>query len=488
MAGSFVAGAAVGGVAVAASQTAVGPAVTQTVTETLTESVRPSVGDLDAFRSALERDGFIVQEGKLELFDIIRMKDAGLIPSCWGNNPSTPYMVHKLPIAPGQTVPNHISDAPINPINKGLWGDWRLRPDEAIVLVGRTPPAASYFSYRSYLAARYFGNVFRRIFASLGDTQNHLTIRTGGTPNGAEGNPFDQETIIVTTADKGIDDRVRKAAQSAGYSPAIMNTDVIPSGLVKMGLEEKADSFVFIHRFAFFQDEDAGNAYMKNPGAVVFRLTPKEPSPLLPYEVQQLRVRGTGNTMELDLMGTLNDLRQAIIAKYSTFSPTELKTSIWLLEGFDGIQREIDVIGENRDTTYLWTDRFTLKDDPNEFLIVYGVNHAATGKVVYSNFGVYGSDILNGVGAVASQSLIGTAEDYIPGHPAAKYLYAWKVARRCQGDPRCLEVPWGIGAAGIDLDKECYVGFRAYVEKETKVGPFWSEILYDRTIKFSPSK
>jgi len=257
---------------------------------------------------------------------------------------------------------------------------------------------------------------------------------------------------------------------------------------LKMGLEEKADSFAFIHRFAFFQDEDAGNAYMKNPRAVVFRLTPKEPASFLPYEVQQLRVRGTGNTMELDLMGALNDLRQAIIAKYSTLNPTELKTSIWLLEGFDGIQREIDVIGENRDTTYLWTDRFTLKDDPNEFLIVYGINHAATGKVVYSNFGVYGSDILNGVGAVASQSLSGTAEDYIPGHPAAKYLYAWKVARRSQGDPRCLEVPWGIGAAGIDLDKECYVGFRAYVEKETKVGPFWSEILYDRTIKFSPSK
>lgn len=46
----------------------------------------------------------------------------------------------------------------------------------------------------------------------------------------------------------------------------------------------------------------------------------------------------------------------------------------------------------------------------------------------------------------------------------------------------------GIGAAGIDLDQEAFVGFRAYVEKETKVGPFWSEIftLYDRVIKFSP--
>jgi hypothetical protein len=48
-------------------------------------------------------------------------------------------------------------------------------------------------------------------------------------------------------------------------------------------------------------------------------------------------------------------------------------------------------------------------------------------------------------------------------------------------------VPWRIGAAGIDLEKECFVRFRAYVEKETKVGPFWSEIIYDRAVKFSPA-
>jgi len=489
VAGSFAAGAVIAGAAVAANQPAKGLGVTEITTTTITET-KPVLGsgDISAFRAALERDGFIVQEGKFEVFDIIKMYDAGFIPMCWGNNPSTPYMVAKLPLAPGQTVPNTLSDVVINPTNKGLWNDWRLRPDEAMVFVGRTPPAVSYFSYRSYLGLRYFPNEgrSRRIFASLGDTLNHLTIKTSGTPNGGDGNPFNQETMIVTTADKGIDERVRLAAQAGGYSPAIMNTDVLPSGLLNMGLKKEDDDFVFIHRIAFFQDEDAGDAYMKNPGAVVFRLTPKEPAPLLPYGVQPLRVRGTGNTMELDLFGAVKDLRQAILAKYKDLDATELNTSIWLLEGFDAIQRGVDAIGENRDTTYLSSERFTLNDDPNEFLIVYGVNHAATGKVTYSNFGIYGADIVNGIGAVANQSLLGTAEEYIPGHPEAKYLYVWKVARRSRGDPRCLEVPWSIGAAGIDLDKECFVGSRAYVEKDTKVGPFWSEILYDRVIKFGP--
>jgi len=42
-----------------------------------------------------------------------------------------------------------------------------------------------------------------------------------------------------------------------------------------------------------------------------------------------------------------------------------------------------------------------------------------------------------------------------------------------------------MGGAGIELDKEAFVGFRAYLEKETKVGPFWSELLYDRVIRYS---
>jgi hypothetical protein len=41
-------------------------------------------------------------------------------------------------------------------------------------------------------------------------------IKTEGTPDGQPGNPFNQTTVIITTADKGIDQRIRAAAQSAG--------------------------------------------------------------------------------------------------------------------------------------------------------------------------------------------------------------------------------------------------------------------------------
>jgi len=442
-----------------------------------------SYQQIAALREALEREGFLVQEGKFESFDVLRIFDAGLIPSCWGNNPTTPYLVYKIPMAPGQTALNYISDAAIIPENEGLWGDYRLRPDEAIIFIGKTPPEVKYFSFVSYLVNRYYPKEggTRRIFASLGDTLNHLTIKTSGTPD----DPFEKDTIIITTADRDIDARIRELASQAGYAPDIINTAVIPFPLVKMGLEPEDDTFLFSLRVALFADKAKGEQYVENTPGIVWRLTPQFSAPADPFPVPPLRVRGTGDTSELNLMGAVNDLREAILEKYSGYQADDIDVSLWVLEGYDAIQRGVDVLGENRDTIYLKSSSFTLADDPDDFAILYGVNHGVTGKVVYSNIAVYGAEYLNGVAAVVDQQLIGTAEEFLPNRPEAKYLYVWKVARRANGDAQCLEVPWVSGGAGIALDQEVLIGYRAYLEEATKVGPSWSEILYDRVIHFT---
>ena len=440
--------------------------------------------DIEVFRAALEDDGFIVQEGKLGYIDLIELYNLGVTTDCTANNPSTPYLTYFLPAVPGEMTKNLVTDAPLNPEHQGLWVTNRLRPDEAVIYIGKTPPACSYFSYRSYLQHRFFpeeGN-YKRIFADLGDTLNNLTIKT----DGGEEDPFDRNTIIVTTADKGIDERVRTAAQSAGYSPSIINTDVIPSTLVRMGLDEEADTFSWAIRAAFFHDKEAGKRFVEDPPALLLRVTPKDPVQLDPYEVPPLRVRGTGKT-ELNLMGALKDLREAILKKHAGLEVREMVTSVWLYEGYDAIQRGIDVLGPNRDAIYLRTEPFILQDDPSEFVILYGVNHAVTGKATYSSCSVYGEKILNGVGAVASPELVGTAEDYLPGHPEAKYLYVWKISRSDADDAHTLKVPWDVKAYGVELQEEAFIGFRMYLEPATKVGPIWSEIIYDRAIHFSPN-
>jgi hypothetical protein len=82
----------------------------------------------------------------------------------------------------------------------------------------------------------------------------------------------------------------------------------------------------------------------------------------------------------------------------------------------------------------------------------------------------------------------GTAEAYLPDNPNAKYLYVYKIARHANGDPHCFEVPTGPGGYGIGLDQPLFIGWRSYLEKATKTGPSFSEIVYDRAIKFDPKE
>ena len=205
-------------------------------------------------------------------------------------------------------------------------------------------------------------------------------------------------------------------------------------------------------------------------------------------------------------------LRNAILNKYSGLNATELPTSMTVPIGSDAIQRGIDAVGPNNDACYLWSANqtvssptppfpnltqyyefsrnppITLGNDTNEFIIVYGINHVATGKATYSNFGVYGADVWNGVGAVEDPDFNGTAEEYLPDNPNAKYLYVYKIARHANGDPHCFEVPYGVGAYGIELDQPLSIIWRIYLEKATKTGPSYSEIVYDRAIKFDSKK
>ena len=142
---------------------------------------------------------------------------------------------------------------------------------------------------------RTYGNETRWIFANLGDTVNNLVIKTEGTPNGSPGNPFNQTTMVVTTADKGIDQRIRAAAQSAGYSDGIINTQVLPSAMLNMGVENNSDTFAVYIRPSLFEDKQAGDDYINNTPATVFRITPNESTKLDPYNYARAKGPWNGN-------------------------------------------------------------------------------------------------------------------------------------------------------------------------------------------------
>lgn len=447
-----------------------------------------SAGDL---KDALEKGGFTVQEGKLTPADIFKMVEAGIFANANYQNAGAAYFVPMLPPAPGQSAPCYFSDAAIQPADQGLFIDYRIQPDEAIVLVGKTPPKCQYFGYDADLVTRWSPQAGKPviIFGNYADPINPLTIKTDGPAD----DPYGRNTMIIMTADKGVDASIKESAAGVGYSSDIINDYPIPSQILKLGLDQGSDTLALLNRFAYPADEQAGKDYTANPMMSVFRVTPKKSPKPDRYEMPEARVRGTGDFKELELTDAVEQLHQAILKKYQNFTVQEQVTSPSSggADGSDGlvaIQQMQDVFGPGRDALYLRTTEFTLVNDPNEFVIVYGVNHAATDKATYSSLSVYGTQQLNGVASAWNGQYGGTAEEYLPGNPDAKYLYVWKVARNSNGDAHATAVPYNQGIYGIDLDQPMFIGFRSYMEPKTKTGPIASELYLDRAIKFSKSQ
>ncbi len=477
------------------------------------------------FTSVLEDRGFIVQRGELRYVDILKLCSEGIVDSCMGNNANSPYAVCLLPPAPNQDPsrgqdppsgynPDNLDNYPANIDFIAPGGTYKLRPDEAIVFIGKTPPPARYFSFQSYLGfvqnkvkkdySEYFttGNddtgFYHRIFAGLGDSINKFNICTDNTPQGKGGDPSNSSTILITSAAQDVNDQIRDALTSAGYSPNIINNDNIPMELVNMGLEKGKDTFLFVMRAALWAEKYVGDAYINNLDRFmqVFRITPKTPYvDLNPWPIPDLKMRETGTTEFQIVPNVRNDLdylRKEIINEFggTEYNHIDLNTNLWVLNSYEGILQDVDVLGDNRDATYLKTDNFELTTD-DDFVIIYGVNHEQTEKVVYTNSCFYGVELLNGV-AVANITVefTNSATEYLPeGYEKAKYYYVCKMARKVDEDS-LITIPYSTGnpsgkAYGVDNNKEAFIGFRLYIDQEALVGPALFDVIWDRAILFT---
>jgi hypothetical protein len=494
----------------------------------LTNFVNDEDTNLRNFISTLNKRGFIVQEGKLSYIDIIKLCSEGKVDSALGNNVGAPYAACLLPTAPnqapaeGQEPPiGYNPDSPNNfPANieyiaPGI--NSKLRPDEAVVLIGRTPPPALYYCFRSYIgfvenksekdysnyitAGDDYTGFYHMIFASLGDQLNNYNLWTDNTPKGAPGNPFNSSTIIVSTADRNINKQIRDSLGTAGYSPDIMNDDNIPMDLVNMGLEKGKDTFIYMMRFALWAEQNIGHMYINNIDKFfkVFRITPKVPLiNLNPWPVPTLKIRETGITEYQVVPNSRRDfdyLRNEIIKKYggAEYDPVDLELGIGIPDNYNAILRDFNVYGDNRDAVYFKTEDFKLTSD-DDFIIVYGINHQRTGKAIYSNASFYGVELFNGVaGAFSTVQFPDTALEFFPkGYENAGYYYVYKMARKADED-NVVIIPYSTGnplgkCYGVDNNQDVRIVFRVYLDQIAMVGPYVFDIIWDRAILFTKKK
>ena len=96
---------------------------------------------------------------------------------------------------------------------------------------------------------------------------------------------------------------------------------------------------------------------------------------------------------------------------------------------------------------------------------------------------------------MTNHAFTGSAEEYIPGDPMAPYLYAVRVVRKARQnpqDPYCVVVP-DLKDSKLDqpfypdvipLDKPMLIGYRAYVNRATRAGPAYEDVIPDRAIWF----
>ena len=491
----------------------------------------------DQFVAALKSNGHVVQEGSMPLSDIAYYTNYNITDSAAGFNYGVPYKRLQIPAYDATGTEEQTTKTS---------GIFRLQPYEAIVYVGLTPPSGDYFSFTPFLWSKSAGKISKKgdwIFAALGDPLNNTQIKVEG-----GGNTFQKNTIIIFTADQAVNDRIVAQAKAAGYPESMINTYIFPSKLLNMGVnplnaDNQDDTFLILVRAANVYNAKSLNDYNDNDNyARVFRVTPTTnqiPNPLKPYDTPPMATRAAKPEQSLvstqkSLTDSLRDLQLAIIAKTPNLQYKSYASSRWFAESRD-VLLENDrnssnyhkfVAGEAADTPYLRSSsggvaaNFTLSAD--DMVIVYGINHAATGLSTYSNFAVYGEKVLNpcpddsipprytfgcgdpiwggvvGMGNRDSKDPLygknhftGSANYYIPDDPNKNYLYAVRVLRKAPSDPD--RKPWivvpeptaeGGPASGIALTDPMFIGYRAYVNPITGHGPDYGDIIPDQAIWF----
>ena len=475
---------------------------------------------VDAFEKQLARKGYTWQAGKAWWPPILDMCCKCQVPSCYANNASTRYGFFALPPPTGQ------SPSVANPYAEWFTEDkqlpagwsfaWRLRPDEAVVFIAKTPPEVEYYGFTAYIYDRYVAGMPPApdctwsddkgpharpqpnsaqsrfpVFASLGDTVNQQTIDLAL----GRQSPYQKNVVVVLAADQRVLRQVESALVAAGYPEKSINVLPVPPALVRLGTDLQSDSASVLIRVQQGSYDDVDFYYSQR--MTVLRVTPSTPIPsgqLEPIPPPKLRIRGTGSS-EAFLQAEVDALGQAIVARYSALgykaSPVKVTS---LPDGLNCITNMQNCLADNRDTIYIspaydiiggefLPGQPSLLLGPGEFLMAYGVQHPSVDKALYSNVSVMGWAKRAAVAVVTNADMAGTADEYVPGADPA--LYAYQIARAggCITE-HCVSVGPECGT-GIAPDEEVVPVFRAYLEPGTKIGPSRGEVLLDRILMFS---
>ncbi len=431
-----------------------------------------------AVASAFENSGFTVRMGEANKQYPIEFCLAGYTPNANGNNVGVPYFGIQLPPPPGQ---DSMFSVPLM---------YTVRADEAVILMGKTPPKCKYFSYRSYLYNRFYNfpppPTRRKINASLGETTSLYRMR----PDLPLDSMFSRKFAIIMAADSilAMEVKAKILASTAAIDPADIHFDVLPSGdLFRFGTTPEADWTNILHRASLFEDTIAMNEYMDNPPLEILQVTRNFPAAPGLWSIQPFLPRTSGIT-EFDLFHDMAALEYRIYETYhEDYDIIWLSSTPFNLESYTAIQQGVDAYGDNHDCLYVRTNDFPLGE--YDIALAYGVDHTQTGQAVYDNIIIYGSKYFDGFGGLTNDMMAKSARQFIEDTVVADKFYAYCFSRHpIPGNPHVFIIPADTNntLSGINVGDSAFLCTRLYVNSVTKIGPDPLEVIIDRFVLLRP--
>ena len=310
--------------------------------------------------------GYIVQDGTYYFFFLKNCATFGLA-TCFLLNGASPYGMTMLPPSPFENRPylgmvnltgvvgdgcqtvNGVVypeiDAKICVDDKPM--QWRLGYDEAIVLIGLSPPEAIYWSFTSYVFSQWYQTSPRTVplaDVDFGSSMQGAGVMCPDAParcqqgaslttsfNGhmlsqmtESGSAFNEPFAIVLTASKQVGADVMAAIerQSPGLPTELM---VYPTDLLNMGTDnDYRDVFTMLMRIAYPSSEtEMEEMYYEPKPLAVLRVTPKNSS----AEIGATKLNAEYMYTSPDTKWIDRDLYVMENAPSTTSSPTPVLTS-----------------------------------------------------------------------------------------------------------------------------------------------------------------
>eukprot|EP01084_Bolivina_argentea_P187596 323097_1 len=280
---------------------------------------------------------------------------------------------------------------------------YKMGAQTAILNYGCTPPSSAYFSWRTQV----YDNNPEWVWANLGNSLNQFTIKTlQNTPS----TPFDDNTIIITTADNKTYNDLHNILTQNEITSHEINLQSLPNKYIKFlpykystnninQYNHTYDTGSFLLRVALSENQNEYQQYI-HTNQTIFLLHPKDVNPNnnipnQPFDPVRRNIYSTKNVNESSVyLPIINEYEKDLINYFEiTYNLTYINSRIFpdfdaqcngIIDcGFSCIECNSNCGGDNRDGQY-WQLNEIFPNYPH-FYIIMGVIHTNLKQTLYSN-------------------------------------------------------------------------------------------------------